>query len=71
VYFLELDPGQPNFTMAGQVCLLRLNQKILTNHDFKKVEYIKGYYLNSATPSTNMGYYVRSTASLMKDFHDI
>ena len=36
VYILELDPGQPNYTLAGQLCLLKINEKILTNSDFDK-----------------------------------
>ena len=35
VFIMDLDPGQPNYNLAGQVALLRLDHCILTNTDFK------------------------------------
>ena len=57
VYVMDLDPGQPNYNLAGQVCLLRMKEYILTNADFKDIEHVKGYYLNTPTPNLHMKYY--------------
>jgi len=56
-----LDPGQPNYNLAGQVSLLKMGKYILTNADFKEAEIIKGYYLNTPTPNLNMKYYQACT----------
>jgi polynucleotide 5'-kinase involved in rRNA processing len=66
---MDLDPGQPNYNLAGQVALLRMGKYILTNADFKEAELIKGYYLNTPTPNLNMKYYQSCTAKLMDDFN--
>ncbi len=54
---MDLDPGQPNYNLAGQVSLLRMNDLIITNADYKDIEHVKGYYLNTPTPNLNMKYY--------------
>jgi len=68
VFLLDLDPGQPNFSLAGQIALLKMNEYILTNADFKNVEIVKGYYLNSPTPQLNLNYYLACTERLLEDF---
>jgi polynucleotide 5'-kinase involved in rRNA processing len=35
VFLMDLDPGQPNYNLAGQVALLKMDNYILTNADFK------------------------------------
>ncbi len=57
VFVMDLDPGQPNYNLAGQVSLLRMNDLIITNADYKDIEHVKGYYLNTPTPNLNMKYY--------------
>jgi polynucleotide 5'-kinase involved in rRNA processing len=61
---MDLDPGQPNFNLAGQLALLRIRNRILTNTDFKEAELIKGYYLNTPTPNLNMKYYQSCVSKL-------
>ena len=57
VFVMDLDHGQPNYNLAGQVLLLRMNDVIITNADYKDIEHVKGYYLNTPTPNLNMKYY--------------
>ncbi len=54
---MDLDPGQPNFNLAGQLALLKMKDRILSNADYKDAEVVKGYYLNTPTPNLNMKYY--------------
>lgn len=61
---MDLDPGQPNYNLAGQVALLRMRNFILTNADYKGAEIVKGYYLNTPTPNLNMKYYQSCTNKL-------
>ena len=68
---MDLDPGQPNYNLAGQLSLLRINELILTNADYKGAEHIKGYYLNTPTPNLNMKYYQSCVKQLAKDFSDV
>ena len=58
---MDLDPGQPNYNLAGQVALLRIYNYILTNADFREAEVVKAYYLNTPTPNLNMKYYQACT----------
>jgi polynucleotide 5'-hydroxyl-kinase GRC3/NOL9 len=68
---MDLDPGQPNYNLAGLVALLRMTKSILTNADFKDAEVVKGYYLNTPTPNLNMIYYLACTVKLLEDFKGI
>jgi polynucleotide 5'-kinase involved in rRNA processing len=54
---MDLDPGQPNYNLAGQIALVKVKDLILTNSDFHDVQILAGYYLNSPTPNLNMKYY--------------
>lgn len=68
VYLMDLDPGQPNYSLAGQVALMRMSQCIMTNTDYRGAEIVKGYYLNTPTPNLNMKYYQACTVRLFEDF---
>lgn len=71
VYILDLDPGQPNFNLAGQLTLLRANQMILTNNDFNDIEIVKGFYLNTPSPSLNETYYYECVSLLYQEYQKI
>jgi polynucleotide 5'-kinase involved in rRNA processing len=62
---MDLDPGQPNYNLAGQLSLVRVKDLITTNSDFKDVEHVTGYYLNTPTPNLNMAYYSRCVEKLL------
>lgn len=68
VYFMDLDPGQPNYNLAGQLSLLRISSLILTNSDFKNIETVKAFYLNTPTPNLNMAYYNACVEKLHQEF---
>ena len=68
---LDVDPGQPNFNLAGQLALLRVRQLILTNADFKDCEQVKAFYLNTPTPNLNMKYYNACVEKLYQEFLSI
>ena len=71
VFFMDLDPGQPNYNLAGQLTLLKVNSLILTNSDFKECEIMKAYYLNTPTPNLNMRYYNTCVERLYQHFKDL
>lgn len=68
VYVMDVDPGQPNYNLAGQLTLLKLNEAILTNTDYRGAEIVKGYYLNTPTPNLNISYYNRCVEGLLQHF---
>eukprot|EP00347_Sterkiella_histriomuscorum_P020668 403336927 len=70
VYLLDADPGQPNFTLAGQVSLSKINDLILTNQDFTRVEKLKSIFINNSSPQMNINYYVNAVADLMEVYHN-
>lgn len=43
----------------------------MTNTDYDSPEYIRGYYLNTATPALNMSYYIQCGAELLKEYESI
>jgi polynucleotide 5'-kinase involved in rRNA processing len=45
-----------------------MNDTILTNTDYKGVEIVKSYYLNTPTPNLNISYYNRCVEALLKHF---
>lgn len=45
-----------------------MKNPILTNADFKDIEHVKGYYLNTPTPNLNLKYYQNCTSQLLKDY---
>ena len=65
---MDVDPGQPNFNLAGQLTLLRVKDLVLTNADFKDCELVKGFYLNTPTPNLNMKYYNACVERLHNQF---
>lgn len=68
---MDLDPGQPNYTLAGQLSLSHVSRMILTNNDFNEVKIVKSYYLNTPTPNLNEQYYHQCVDLLFKKFLSI
>eukprot|EP00347_Sterkiella_histriomuscorum_P012924 403366704 len=70
VFILEVDPGQPNYTLAGQLSLSKVENMILTNNDFNDIQILKSYYLNSPQPNLNADYYNKSIELLDKEYQN-
>ncbi len=68
---MDLDPGQPNYNLAGQLALLRIKDLILTNSDYRDSQIIKAYYLNTPTPNLNLNYYIECTNKLFEEYKSI
>ncbi len=68
MYLLDIDPGQPIFSMAGALSLLHIPSLILTNADYDKAIPLKTYFLNNSSPGANMTYYLSCIASLLKHY---
>lgn len=60
-YLLDIDCGQPNYTLPGQVSLTR-------DHHMSTVKVVKSYFLNCNNPSDKPELYLDAIASLIKTF---
>ncbi|CDW72444.1 UNKNOWN [Stylonychia lemnae] len=70
VYVMDLDPGQPNYNLAGQISLSTITQLILTNNDFQDITPVKQYYLNTPQPNLNRNYFLACVQQLNQTFQD-
>ncbi|CDW82587.1 UNKNOWN [Stylonychia lemnae] len=70
-YLLDIDPGQPIFTLAGALSLIEVNGLNLNNIQTCEHKVISSYFTNSSSPSGNMRYYHECCKSLIKTYDNI